>query len=746
MALPTFYAVGTASVANGATTITFSGALLGSEDAPNFQPGDLFLDPAQPLVPPQRIESIDYDAETAELWVNWPGTSMTSDPYEVRYIGDPVRSTAQTRRLLEQMRVIEANGRGLFYTFTDATTDADHGPGVIALNHATIGSATAAYLDNLDANGATVSTILDTWDDSTSTIRGQLWVRGIENPAAFHAFSVTGSVVDGTGYRKLTLTHVGGSGTFAADDELMVFFSPTGDAADIGFYDARLSGTVGSGSVDDRAALLDADGHDNVLLAPGTYRVDTDVTFLGHWTFRYGGKIKVPTGVTVTFSEQMSAPISQIFECVGTGKVVLPTGTVAPVEWWGAVGNASADNLAPLQKAIDAFPTGYGTLRFRPFSQYNVSNKLSIETSFMTLECASRLARHTGPATLVSTHSTEPALEVQGVSAGGGDGDGLLENFNSINVFYSRSAMGAAGSNTLRILNATFCNIENGGAALSQYGVALLNVNSLHITKWNATVGGDLAEHLYGIYVDGASQGSTGIIIEDLDFFSGASPSALSVNPYFDTGAGTSSEGDRIIRNFKCSGPLTTGITISGVGGFGSDVQLSNLTMDDVKGAGIRLISDGNSDAGQANISHFWINMTNASGVAIGIEIEGKANVNIATGSITNSGTGSSANIGVRAKGAKQGSLMGVNFPGTILAQAIDFISDGAVNSDLWTVGPMTIHNGSPIHLGDAGGCVFSGVNAPYSAVVVDAGSDFNRFNGGTRGAVTDNGASNVFA
>ncbi len=232
MALPTFYATGTASVTNGATTITFSGAILGTEAQPNIMPGDLFLNPAQATIPPQRIASVDYDAGTATLAVNWPGTTMSSAAYEVRYVGIVERSTAQTRRLLEELSVVEANGRGLFYVFSDTTTDADPGAGIFRLNNATQSSATGAFLDNLDANGATVSAVIDTWDNAGSTDgRGQLWLRSIAAPSTFRAFDVTGTVVDGTGYRKLTLAHIGGSGTLAPGDEVMLSFLPLGQGA-----------------------------------------------------------------------------------------------------------------------------------------------------------------------------------------------------------------------------------------------------------------------------------------------------------------------------------------------------------------------------------------------------------------------------------------------------------------------------------------------------------------------------------
>lgn len=249
----TFYNVGTASVANGATTVTFSGALLGTSDFPTINGGDLFLDPAQPLVPPQRIASVDWSAGTAELWTGWPGTSMSGDAYEVRYVGDYARSTAQTRQTLSQLSVVQANGRGLFYVFDDSTTDSDPGTGKLRINAATFAASTGGYIDNLDANGATAAAVIDSWDDSASTVRGQLWVRSVASPSVFAALDLTGSVVDGTGYRKLTWTYVGGSGSLAAGDEIMVMFSPKGDQGDSFVSDAQVDDIAGRAAYDDEA-------------------------------------------------------------------------------------------------------------------------------------------------------------------------------------------------------------------------------------------------------------------------------------------------------------------------------------------------------------------------------------------------------------------------------------------------------------------------------------------------------------
>lgn len=272
MTLPSYYNTGTASVGAGGSTVTFSGAALGSDEFPFIQGGDSFAAPAQPLVPPQRIASVDYEASTVALWAPWPGTALAAAPYEIRLIGDAARSSAQTRRLLEQLSVVAANGRGLFYRFSSTVTDADPGGGFLRLNNLMIGSATAAFLDTLDANGATVSTIIETWDDGgNSGGRGQLWLRSIADPSDFHAFTVTGSVTTATGYRKLALTYVGGSGTFANNDELMVDFVPVG-----GFSQFTPASAAGPASFD---LLEDTDNGTNKITVKGQAALAADRVF-----------------------------------------------------------------------------------------------------------------------------------------------------------------------------------------------------------------------------------------------------------------------------------------------------------------------------------------------------------------------------------------------------------------------------------------------------------------------------------
>jgi microcystin-dependent protein len=118
---------------------------------------------------------------------------------------------------------------GVRFDFSTTTTDGDPGDGLFRLNNATPASATEAYFDNVDAFGTTVTAWLDALDDSTNTVKGFLRLQKQSDAAVFHEYSVSGSVVDGTGYRKVTIAHVIGAGSFSSGDRILVSFARTGN-------------------------------------------------------------------------------------------------------------------------------------------------------------------------------------------------------------------------------------------------------------------------------------------------------------------------------------------------------------------------------------------------------------------------------------------------------------------------------------------------------------------------------------
>lgn len=438
MPLPTTYSTGTASVANGTTTVTFSGALLGTEADPTIQAGDLFFDPAQPAIPGQRIASVDYDAGTAELWADWPGTSMSGDAYEVRYVGDTVRSTAQTRGVLTELSTVQANGRGLFYVFDDSTTDSDPGAGKLRINAATFAASTGGYIDNLDANGATASGIIDSWDDSASTVRGQLWVRSVASPSVFAALDLTGSVVDGTGYRKLTWTYVGGSGSLAAGDEIMVMFSPKGDRGSDGIDGASMLTRVRAVSTTDitiATALNNGDSLDGVTLATNDLVLVAGQTDAGENGIYVVGTSPVRDASFDSFDDHPGVYISvmegdtygdTLWQCTSDKGGTIDTdeltfrqftdGVINPLAL-GAKGDGSNDDTTALQAAIDlAEETGCGV--FLPVGNFKITSPLSI-TAAIRIVGAGPLVSVIVPDTTITAFSvdstTGPTLESFGV-------------------------------------------------------------------------------------------------------------------------------------------------------------------------------------------------------------------------------------------------------------------------------------------------------------------------------------------
>jgi len=148
---------------------------------------------------------------------------------------------------------------GIRQVYSTTTTDSDPGAGTFRLNNATPASATAAYLDNVDAGGATVSTIFDLFDDSTTTTKGYVRFEKSGDPTKWAQFAVTGSVVDGTGYRKITLTSGAGSGAFTNGDTFAITFYRSGDKGTDGAGAGDFSSNTAS-SVDGEVVLFSGTG------------------------------------------------------------------------------------------------------------------------------------------------------------------------------------------------------------------------------------------------------------------------------------------------------------------------------------------------------------------------------------------------------------------------------------------------------------------------------------------------------
>lgn len=117
------------------------------------------------------------------------------------------------------------------YTFDTTTTDADPGGGKLRLNNATQNTATTIYADLADSSGADWTTALDTFDDSTNTVKGSIRLVKSGDATKFLTFNVT-AVTSASGYRKITVSNTASSASspFSNGDAILLCFDRAGDA------------------------------------------------------------------------------------------------------------------------------------------------------------------------------------------------------------------------------------------------------------------------------------------------------------------------------------------------------------------------------------------------------------------------------------------------------------------------------------------------------------------------------------
>jgi hypothetical protein len=125
------------------------------------------------------------------------------------------------------------NGGGpvtITYTFSTTTTDSDPGNGNLRLDSTTQNAAMKIRADLLDVNGASWSSVIDTFDDSTSTLKGYIRLTSRKDSTKFLLFSVS-SVDSSSGYRNISVTNIASSATspFSNGDILNLSFERTGD-------------------------------------------------------------------------------------------------------------------------------------------------------------------------------------------------------------------------------------------------------------------------------------------------------------------------------------------------------------------------------------------------------------------------------------------------------------------------------------------------------------------------------------
>lgn len=205
-----------------------------------------------------------YDSQIADftyLSLDGDGGSLTEAVIFIKASSDP--GDWADPILFQGQTGAPGVSAGLPYTFDSTITDADPGLGLFRGNHATPASITKIWIDNTTVDGALIGPVIDQWDDlGTADLRGILMIRSKLNYAILWVFSVTGSVINKTGYRELTVAAIATTGAIANGTDCDVSFTAVGQQGEGLQIDA-------SGSLAGRDAY-DAEGEGFVYLATDT--------------------------------------------------------------------------------------------------------------------------------------------------------------------------------------------------------------------------------------------------------------------------------------------------------------------------------------------------------------------------------------------------------------------------------------------------------------------------------------------
>jgi hypothetical protein len=133
------------------------------------------------------------------------------------------------------------------YTFSTTTTDADPGNGIMRLGSATQNTSTALRLDLLDTASIDWTSVIDTFDASSSVVKGQIRLVKMGDATKWLTFNVAARSAP-SGYRNLTVTNTGGSAAspFINGDSVMLFFTRTGDVGSPGTIVRRATSIASS--------------------------------------------------------------------------------------------------------------------------------------------------------------------------------------------------------------------------------------------------------------------------------------------------------------------------------------------------------------------------------------------------------------------------------------------------------------------------------------------------------------------
>lgn len=142
------------------------------------------------------------------------------------------------------------------FVFDTGTGDADPGTNKLRFNNATFLDATYLYINEAAVEGD-LSALMDTWDDSTSSIRAEVEIRNPLSPTQWYDFYINGAIVDAGTYRKVPILPIATGGAVGNGTSIRVAVTRNGDAGTgaVNSFNGR-TGTVSPASGDYAASQV----------------------------------------------------------------------------------------------------------------------------------------------------------------------------------------------------------------------------------------------------------------------------------------------------------------------------------------------------------------------------------------------------------------------------------------------------------------------------------------------------------
>ncbi|MFC5548204.1 hypothetical protein [Massilia aerilata] len=137
---------------------------------------------------------------------------------------------------LAALNALQAGGvYAMPYKFSTTTTDGDPGAGFLRLDNATQNAAATLRLDLAGMDTVDYTGLIDTFDASTSAVKGQIRIAKQSDPSKFLDFNVTARAAP-SGYRNISVSPIASTSAspFANNEPVMLFFQRTGDKGTAG--------------------------------------------------------------------------------------------------------------------------------------------------------------------------------------------------------------------------------------------------------------------------------------------------------------------------------------------------------------------------------------------------------------------------------------------------------------------------------------------------------------------------------